>query len=131
MLIYGLSLFFVPLSNLILSYIPVLSSLFQQLASTYIPPGPTSLVFATLVLYKEIIPPVFKFQITPISSPFTLILSDKVFVYFIAADLLLLGLPGSLNPALVGWVLGNLIHLELIPGKNWRIPFIKMYHFVP
>lgn len=125
-LILVFSIIAVPLTNLVASHFPILSSILYKAASSYIPPGPTAIVFAVLVLYKELIPSVYRFQITPVSSPFTLVVSDKFFVYLTVADLFLLGIPGSLSPAIVGWVLGNLIYFEVIPGKNWRIPAFIM-----
>lgn len=121
-LIYTFSLFLIPATLALLSYLPFLAPVFYKLSSAYIPPGSTSLIFATLVLYKHLIPPVYKFQITPGSTPFTITLSDKALVYVVAADLLLLGFPGSLAPAACGWVLGNLVFFQVVPGKNWRIP---------
>lgn len=126
-LVYFLSLLIIPLGITLLSHLPILASVFYKLASLHIRPGSMSLVFATLVLYKELIPPIYKFQITPVSAPFVITLTDKSSIYILAADLLLLGLPGSLLPALCGWTLGNLIFFEVIPGKNWRIPRISSF----
>ncbi|KAA8913197.1 hypothetical protein TRICI_003259 [Trichomonascus ciferrii] len=51
--------------------------------------------------------------------------SDKAILYTVAIQLALSYPPGSIISALVGWTIGGLIHSEIIPGKNWRIPF---YH---
>lgn len=121
-LIYFWTLVTVPTVTILMSHLPILASVFYKMASAYIPPGSTSLVFAVLVLYKELIPPIYKFQITPVTSPVSITLSDKSFIYVLAADLLLLGLPGSILPALCGWILGSLIYFEVLPGKQWRVP---------
>lgn len=126
-LIYTLSLLLVPVLTLLLAKLPLISSLLSLSPATYIAPGPTAVIFSLLVLYKELIPSIYKFQITPVASPFTLLLSDKIFVYVCAADILLLGFPSAFIPATVGWILGFLVHFEVIPGKNWRIPAFLMF----
>lgn len=126
-LMYILSLLLVPVLTLVLAKLPLISSLLSLSPATYIAPGPTSVIFSLLVLYKELIPSIYKFQITPVASPFTMLLSDKIFVYVCAADILLLGFPSAFIPASIGWVLGYLVHFEVIPGKNWRIPSFLMF----
>jgi hypothetical protein len=128
-LIYLLSLALIPFIYAIFDYIfaynttPADSGV--AASATFSPPGPTTVVFALLHIYKQLIPPVYQFQITPLSAPFKIHLSDKSFLYIIAADLAWLRAPGSLVNALAGWTLGGLIHSEILPGKQWRIPFVK------
>lgn len=139
-LIYLLSLGFIPLVYAILAHIPFLSSSSSSYSTTsstsssttttttiynrYSPPGPTPVVFALLAIYRDLVPPAYKFHLTPTSAPFELHLSDKAFVYILAADLAFLRWPGAFVNAVVGWTLGGLIHNEAIPGKHWRIPFV-------
>lgn len=117
-LIYLLSLFVVPFVYVLLDHTPFLSN------SHYSPPGPTTIVFALLSVYRDLVPVVYRFQLTPVSSPFKLNFSDKSFIYIMAADLAVLRAPGSLINAAIGWTLGGLIHNEAIPGKHWRIPLL-------
>lgn len=117
-LIYTLSLFVIPLVYTFLDHLPLLSD------THYSPPGPTAIVFALLSVYRDLVPAVYRFQLTPVSSPLKLHLSDKSFIYIMAADLAFLRAPGAFINAVVGWTLGGLIHSEAIPGKHWRIPFL-------
>jgi hypothetical protein len=108
-----------------------LYALYVMLPSTssfYFPPGPTSVLFALLGLYYSLVPIVYRFQMSSSGQTGDLkaTLSDKTFVYLIAAQLSIIAyIPGSIMSALTGWIIGGLIHSEVIPGKNWRIPFIK------
>lgn len=51
-----------------------------------------------------------------------MILSDKFYVYVLAAQLALSQPYGSILGALVGWVVGILWREEALPGSTWRLP---------
>lgn len=130
-LIYLLSAAVVPLVLAVLDHVPLLNSGKGGEQAHYAPPGPTAVVFGVLSVYRDLVPRVYQFQLTPSSSssrsrssPSQVLLSDKTFVYVLAADLALLRGTGSLVKAAVGWTLGGLIHSEAIPGKHWRVPFV-------
>ncbi|KAK9478395.1 hypothetical protein V1514DRAFT_73232 [Lipomyces japonicus] len=113
----------------------IVAKIIPGYAANYLPPGPTPVIFAILALYHDLIPSVYKFRFTLSpppsddddgagneSSPRAITLSDKVFVYALAAQLALSQLPGSLICALTGWIFGILWARDILPGKAWRLP---------
>jgi hypothetical protein len=112
---------------------PILLTIFSAIPLLrridYIPPGQTSVIFALLLLYHRVVPVMYRCQLIPgtnsSSSEVKAEFSDKALLYAVAIQLALCYPPGSIVSALVGWTIGGLIHSEIIPGKNWRIPF---YH---
>lgn len=112
-----------PILLIIFSVIPLLKRI------DYIPPGQTSVIFALLLLYHRVVPVMYRCQLFPgtdsASSEVKAEFTDKALLYAVAIQLALCYPPGSIVSALVGWTTGGLIHSEIIPGKNWRIPF---YH---
>lgn len=108
----------------------------------YVPAGPTAILFALLANWREVIPPVYKFSIAlpggagggggggdgdPNGSSATspaageVTLSDKSFTYLLSLQLFLSQTPGSAVCAAVGWVVGYLWRLEVLPGARWRV----------
>lgn len=119
-LIYCGSICIIPLLLAVFSIIPILKNI------DYIPPGQTSIIFALLVLYHRMVPPMYRCQLTTTTTTdFKAEFTDKALVYAISIQLCLFYPPGTSISALTGWVLGELIYSEIIPGKNWRFPF---YH---
>ncbi|KAK6538038.1 hypothetical protein TWF694_010931 [Orbilia ellipsospora] len=107
----------------------------------YLPPGPTPLIFALLAQYHATIPSTYKFRLllplspteqTPAATPAlqaareeeepAITLSDKFYVYLVAAQLALSQPPGSLLGAAVGWIAGYAWRAELVPWGRWRYP---------
>jgi len=87
-------------------------------------PGQTAVIVGLTALYYNLIPVVYRFQLSPVStSGFKLRLSDKTFIYLVAFQLSMSHFPGSAVTATVGWIISTLVHYEVIPGKNWRMPF--------
>lgn len=119
MIVVGtLSLVTTPALIMIWSMIPGLRAI------NYIPPGPTAPIFGVLCIYHQVVPAVYRFQISS-TADMRVQLTDKTFVYAIAAQLCMGGLPGSTVQAMVGWALGSLLYSGVIPGKGWRLPY---YH---
>ncbi|KAF3930921.1 hypothetical protein ABW19_dt0207450 [Dactylella cylindrospora] len=106
----------------------------------YLPPGPTPLIFAILAQYHATIPSTYKFRLllpltteqTPAATPAlqaareesepAIILSDKAYVYLVAAQLAFCQAPSSLLGAAVGWIAGYAWRAELVPWGRWRYP---------
>ncbi|KAK9233933.1 hypothetical protein V1525DRAFT_367739 [Lipomyces kononenkoae] len=133
-------------SMLILSYaftfllapgILILLKIVPSYPANYLPPGPTPIVFAALALYHDMIPSVYKFRISSAppsadestdsssssaTTPHTITLSDKIFVYILSVQVAIAQMPGSLICAFTGWFVGVLWTREVLPGRNWRIP---------
>jgi hypothetical protein len=110
----------VPILTYILYYVPYFS------AVNFIQPGQSPVLFALLWLYHTFVPAVYRFQISPISSPgYKAQMSDKVFLYILAGQLACSHIPSSALGALVGWIAAGLIYQEFLPGKNWRVPFYR------
>ncbi|MCJ1312203.1 hypothetical protein MMC25_005877 [Agyrium rufum] len=117
----------------------ILRPLFLNTIS-YLPSGPTPVLFALLAQYYSAIPQISKTQIstTTASSASSsssssrevsreeqanahLIWSDKSLVYLLASQLALAQVPGSLVAAVMGWVVG----LMWRGGRGfsgWRVP---------
>lgn len=107
---------------------------------SYVPAGPTAIVFALLAQYHAIIPHIYKYRVAFSSSPppptpansassdednFSgITLSDKSYRYLLAAQLALAQWPGSLLGAAVGWTIGYCWRNEMLPGAltRWRVP---------
>jgi len=107
----------------------------------YLPPGATPLIFAILAQYHATIPYVYKFRIAaplptnPASVPATpaaaaaleenetaITLSDKFYIYVVAAQLAFTQPPGSWLAAAVGWTVGYAWREEVLPWSKWRLP---------
>lgn len=85
------------------------------LISNHIPAGPISMVFTMLYQYFRLIPHAYQFKI------FGLGMSDKVWVYAIAAQLLITRIPATILPAAVGIMTGMMYRSDLLQLKSWRI----------
>ncbi|KAJ8098693.1 hypothetical protein POJ06DRAFT_199884 [Lipomyces tetrasporus] len=132
---YGFTFLLAPFLLILLKIVP-------SYTANYLPPGPTPIIFAALALYHDMIPSVYKFRISSspppaesddtqssssssamsTSTPHTITLSDKIFVYILSAQLALAQMPASLICAFTGWLVGVLWTREVLPGRNWRIP---------
>ncbi|BFZ60668.1 hypothetical protein YB2330_001710 [Saitoella coloradoensis] len=88
----------------------------------YLPPGPTPLLFSLLAHYASLIPPTYSFHLEPL--PRTLTVTDKVFVWGLAAQVAVSQGWGSVVSAVVGWCVGLGWRAEVIPGRvrAWRVP---------
>lgn len=78
--------------------------------------GPYGLAFGLLACFAWDIPQ---------SAPFKLFgikMSDKIFIYMLALQLALSGVPSSAYTALIGLVLGILYRIEFLPFHRIRIP---------
>lgn len=93
----------------------------------------SAVVIGLISLYHSLVPVVYKFRVSPSSPnedssngrPFnTLTFSDKDFLYFFAFQLALF-FSGGLLYSTVGWVTCKLVYAEILPGKNWRVPFYE------
>ncbi|RPA74390.1 hypothetical protein BJ508DRAFT_243891 [Ascobolus immersus RN42] len=124
------------LYNLLLTTVvpPLIMFLLRPLTGqNYIPPGPTPLLFALLSQYHHSIPQVYKYRLgsdstaSPTGSAsweetFSLVLSDKLYIYILATQLALSQPWGSVFAAGVGWVCGRVWREEWVPGCGWRVP---------
>ncbi|CDO73809.1 hypothetical protein BN946_scf185015.g138 [Trametes cinnabarina] len=90
---------------------PVTSSLFNN-----IPPGPIAVMSAVIYQYIRLVPPVYHFRI------FGLGMSDKIWVYAIAAQLAATRFPDKVLPTLVGLLAGYIYRSDLLQLKGWRVP---------
>ncbi|EWC44796.1 hypothetical protein DRE_06434 [Drechslerella stenobrocha 248] len=107
----------------------------------YLPPGPTPLIFALLAQYHATIPSTYKFRLLlpllnnpppPAATPAlqaareeaepAITLTDKFYIYLVAAQLALSQPPGSLLGAAVGWIAGYAWRAEIVPWGRWRYP---------
>ncbi|KAK9459612.1 uncharacterized protein V1516DRAFT_535436 [Lipomyces oligophaga] len=132
---YGFSLVVTPVLLVFAKIIPFYKG-------NYLPAGPTPIIFTLLALYHHMVPSVYKFRFSPypiepvsepgqgseleteppINSRHSLTVSDKIFVYIIAAQLALSQMPGSLIVSFTGWIIGILWYREVLPLRSWRIP---------
>ncbi|TPX36657.1 hypothetical protein SmJEL517_g01346 [Synchytrium microbalum] len=85
---------------------------------TRIAAGPWSCLYALLYNYVSSIPITYKFKLMGVT------LNDKMFVYLLAAQLLLGSYPYSVIPSACGWVTGILLQSDVasVYLKKWRIP---------
>ncbi|KAI0832709.1 hypothetical protein BC628DRAFT_1441792 [Trametes gibbosa] len=98
------------LALLVAQMTPVTSSLFNN-----IPPGPIAITSAVLYQYTRLVPPAYHFRIFGVG------MSDKVWVYAIAAQLAISQFPAKLLPAAVGLLAGYLYRSDLLQLKGWRV----------
>jgi membrane associated rhomboid family serine protease len=115
---------------------PALLSTVVRLVSwgrwNYLPGGMTGVIFATLAVWGEEVPRLYRYKIvTGSPDPRSgsndtpgVILSDKTTTYMMAAQLALSQFPYSLLAASVGWIVGLAWGGDLLPGRMnaWRIP---------
>jgi hypothetical protein len=110
---------------------PALTGLLRLLGlakHTYVPAGPTPLLFAVLAQYHAVVPYLYRFNVGALSggeenSDFgTIALTSKAASYILPLQLALSQFPYALGPALVGWIVGYGYRWELLPGSSWRVP---------
>lgn len=124
---------------------PLLLPLLRPLtlgALDYVPAGPTAIIFALLAQYHAAIPYTYRYRVAATSSPPQassasggadpaaaddkegILLTSKSLSYLLPAQLALAQLPGSLLPAVVGWMVGYAWRAEVLPWprRAWRVP---------
>ncbi|PRP78619.1 hypothetical protein PROFUN_13472 [Planoprotostelium fungivorum] len=94
--------------------------------SVSLPSGPYPFIFACMSLYISEIPPTYKFKLCGIPA------SDKLFVYLVAAQLMLANYPGSLISGFLGIVSASLyrsptLKLDQFTFPNSFIQFCSQY----
>lgn len=95
---------------------------------TYVPAGPTPLLFAILAQYHAAVPYLYRFNVGALSGSEanshsgTIALTSKSTSYILPLQLALSQFPYALAPALVGWIVGYGYRWELLPGSLWRVP---------
>ncbi|KAI0776178.1 hypothetical protein BD413DRAFT_649656 [Trametes elegans] len=89
---------------------PVTSTLFNN-----IPPGPIAIMSALLYQYARLVPPAYHFKVFGVG------MSDKIWVYAIAAQLASTHLPAKLLPVAVGILVGYLYRSDFLQLKGWRV----------
>ena len=105
---------------------------------TFLPAGPTALIFALLAQYHAAVPYSYRYRVASSSSSTSSTstsqsssgeskgfeLTSKSLSYLPALQLALSQLPGSLLPAAIGWAVGYAWRLDLLPypASRWRIP---------
>ena len=96
----------------------------------YLPSGPTGLVFATLSVWRDEVPRLYRYKIVTggqkvgLGDVPGLVLSDKSTTYLLAGQLAMSQFPYSTLPAAVGWVVGTAWIGDFLPGRMsaWRVP---------
>jgi len=115
---------------------PIFLALLRPLTGNnvnYLPAGPTSLIFAILAQYHAAIPYTYRYRVaTSLATtvdhhnqePNGIVLTSKSMSYLLPIQLALSQLPGSLIPAVIGWIVGYAWRVELlpVPSSRWRIP---------
>lgn len=109
-------------------------------AISFLPSGPTALVFALLAQYQAAVPYTYRYRLATssisgaatqsgnaqadISETKGIELTSKSMSYLPALQLALSQLPGSIIPAVVGWAVGYAWRLDLLPWPSlrWRVP---------
>lgn len=86
--------------------------------------GPTVILFALLVHYREHIPVIYKFEIYGHGDN-KIVLTDQFLVHLLSFQIAISQGWKSVTAAFIGWILGALIVRGILPGKTWRIPFWK------
>ncbi|KAI0638461.1 hypothetical protein C8Q77DRAFT_1215258 [Trametes polyzona] len=89
---------------------PVTGTLFNN-----IPPGPVAILMTVLYQYMRIVPPAYHFRIFGVG------MSDKIWVYAIAAQLAISQFPAKLLPTAVGLLAGYIYRSDFLQLKGWRI----------
>jgi hypothetical protein len=78
--------------------------------------GPYGLLFACLAQYVYDVPASYRFKVLGLP------LSDKLFLYLVAAQLLLTNAPTSLLAGVAGFVAGCLWRVDSLGMQHWRYP---------
>ncbi|GJJ69451.1 hypothetical protein EMPS_01797 [Entomortierella parvispora] len=81
-----------------------------------LPAGPYGIIFAALYQYYTLIPITYEFKV------FGVAFTDKVFMYVLAAQLLMSYPPGSLASAASGLLAGAIYRADLAGTRRWRFP---------
>ncbi|EIW61608.1 uncharacterized protein TRAVEDRAFT_118194 [Trametes versicolor FP-101664 SS1] len=105
-------------TTMLLSFVALLVAQLTPATSTWfnnIPPGPIAIMSALLYQYMRLVPPAYHFRI------FGLGMSDKVWVYAIAAQLASTQFPAKLLPTAVGLLAGYLYRSDFLQLKGWRL----------
>ncbi|KAI9821454.1 MAG: hypothetical protein M1832_003300 [Thelocarpon impressellum] len=97
---------------------------------SYLPAGPTALIFALLAQYHAAIPTVYKWRVILGGQAAggdevrAVTFTDKSTTYLLAAQLALSQFPHSIVGAAVGWIVGYAWRRDILPGgaARWRVP---------
>ncbi|KAG0307536.1 hypothetical protein BGZ98_000063 [Dissophora globulifera] len=81
-----------------------------------LPSGPYGVIFAAVYQFYTLIPVMYEFKI------FGVAFSDKVFMYVIAAQLMLSHMPGSIALAVCGLLSGAIYRSDFAGTRRWRFP---------
>lgn len=122
-LLYTLNSITVPILVYALRWIPYISH-----ENSLMRPSQVSTLFGLLWMYHSFVPQVYRFQLSPISadsSHLRVQFSDKALVYILALQLIGTSFPASIINMLTGWILCGLVQAEVLPGKNWRMPYLS------
>ncbi|KAG0244432.1 hypothetical protein BGW41_007724 [Actinomortierella wolfii] len=88
----------------------------QPLGLKIIPAGPFGVLFAALYQYFAVIPSTYEFKI------FGIVLTDKIYMYILALQLVWSQPPGSIVAAICGWIAGAMYRADVGGLRRWRFP---------
>ncbi len=103
----------------------IISELIPFTPSFSVPAGSTSILFALLVQYYDLVPVVYRFEVLGIHPSSKITLTDRIFIFLVSFQLATTHLFRSIVSAWIGWAIGILVTRDVIPGKDWRIPYWK------
>lgn len=86
----------------------------------HLPAGCTALVFALLAQYHAAVPYTYRYKLS--ASDTGVLLTSKSLSYLLPLQLALSQLPGSAVVAAVGWGVGWMWRMEVLPGARLRLP---------
>ncbi|OZJ03513.1 hypothetical protein BZG36_03428 [Bifiguratus adelaidae] len=84
----------------------------------YIPAGPFAFIYALLYQYHRLIPVTYRFKFLGIN------LDDKMYLYLMAGQLILMQFPYSLVPSICGLIAGSMYRSDIASIKQWRFPLV-------
>ncbi|KAL1918049.1 uncharacterized protein VTP21DRAFT_3315 [Calcarisporiella thermophila] len=87
-----------------------------SLNGKYIPAGPYGFIYAALYQYYKLIPETYRFRL------FGVPLTDKIYLYVLASQLLISHFPNSVVAGVCGLVAGMLYRADVANVKRWRFP---------
>ncbi|KAG0260185.1 hypothetical protein DFQ27_003664 [Actinomortierella ambigua] len=88
----------------------------HTLGLNVIPAGPFGVLFAALYQYSSVIPSTYEFKV------FGVVLTDKIYMYILAFQLIWSQSPGSIVAAACGWMAGALYRADVGGLRRWRFP---------
>ncbi|KAL5527445.1 hypothetical protein ACEPAG_6236 [Sanghuangporus baumii] len=108
------------LTSLLTSTILEFGSLlvFNHFGLNVLPSGPITLVFSILYQFSRLIPRAYTFRILGVT------LTNKIFTYILALQLVISQPPGSAVAAFIGIISGQLYQSDILGLKAVRLPFM-------